>query len=540
MLGSKFLNMYASSDGLGKVITFPAVGATVTSMDGKDQLPVTQPLVDKVVAASVDKLRGCHVAPILFWMVESQSGAATFELTIAAAKAGVANYPYLLAELDMAHRVAKLMLDVHATLGVAVSDTLAGWLSNLGVSPEETFKIYRPWNRKGVKDFKFSNADLAPIEFVPINPAPDAGAGGAGGAGGAAVQGMLPQNPFDSSASVAGRYFGSELAYGQLKSKEYRGRIEMIFGSPLQLWVQPAMIEQLIKLCAAHLPDRIGSDASKFFSLPSSAGSSQLSSENINFRRQAALVSLVSEVKPDSRTSLVGAMHAFAAVMSCPTGHSQWLGVPYTVAAATATFINATAVALNDMLHWNDRTLHFSLDEAYAFIATVLVERIVVPAYETQDETKCVELLAAVSNAADLKELIVRFRDSTRTTNGSRRHSSAGGKRSSGAAGSDDSSSSGDEASGRPGSSSSSSSSKSGGKSSSGGASKKSKPTKVCYYFNESSCKDGDDCSFEHICSFCSHKNGKSHSHARIQCEVQKRAKDTTFKTPGPPNAKAL
>ena len=144
--------------------------------------------------------------------------------------------------------------------------------------------------------------------------------------------------PFDSGASVAGRYFGSELAYGQLKSKEYRSRIKMIFGSPLQLWSQPAMIEQLIKLCAAHLPDRIGSDASKFFSLPSSAGSSQLSSENINSRRQAALVSLVAEVKPDSRTSLVGAMHAFAAVMSCPTGHSQWLGVPHVVAAATAAF----------------------------------------------------------------------------------------------------------------------------------------------------------------------------------------------------------
>ena len=49
------MSMWASVDGKGKVITFPAAGATVTSMDGSEQLPVTQALVDKVVIARLPR-----------------------------------------------------------------------------------------------------------------------------------------------------------------------------------------------------------------------------------------------------------------------------------------------------------------------------------------------------------------------------------------------------------------------------------------------------------------------------------------------------
>jgi len=528
MLGSKFLNKFAAVDGQGKVIHFPVADSMVGTLEGIGTSQVTQALVDKVVAAGLDKLRSRHVATILFFMVESQSSA--FELKMTAARGSVANYPYLLTELDVANRFATLLREVHTELGQAASDTLGGWICNLGVSTEEMFKIYRPWNLKGVKGFKFADDDFTPVEF---NPAPDVAAGG--GAGGAAIQGMFPANPFDQGASVAGRYFGGDQAYVAFKTKEYRGRIEMVFGSPLQLWAQPALIEQLIKLCAVHLPDRVGAEANKYFSLPSSMGSSQLSAEAISFRRQAALAALVAEVKPDSRSSLVGAMHVFAATMCCPGGHSQWLGVPHAVAVATAAFINASAVALNTMLHWNDRSLHFSLEEMYAFIATVLVERVIVPAFESQDEARCIELITTATIASELKEQVIRFRDDTRTNSGSRRHASASGKRAN-ATVSDDSASSSDEASGHD--DRAPSSSRTGAKSSSGGSSKKGKHSKLCYYFNESNCKDGDKCSFDHICSFCSTKNGKSHGHARTQCEVQKRAKDTTFRTSGPSSSK--
>ena len=529
MLSFKAFKPAMAFDGLGKLISFPAVGSSIAiAGDGSGSGLVSPDFAAKVAGASLDKMRSKYVAAAIFWCTRaSDNTPAAFEIEINSAKPCVAHRHYQVAELEFAHRVASFLIKPAGDGGMSKEDgeLFASWLVNHMPAEEVYISLYRPWNKDGIKGFKCTDDDFTPLAFS----APDAdGAGAGSAAGGAGPHGMLPINPFDNGASVANRFFGSEQAYGQLKVKEYRGRIEMIFGSPLQLWVQPAMIEQLIKLCAAHLPDRLGSEATKFFSLSTSSGSSQLSVENLGFRRQAALAALIAEVKPESRTSLVGAMHAFAATMSCPGGNSQWLGVSHPVASATAALVHATAVYLNDMLHWKDRALHFSLEETYAFIATVLVERILVPAYETQDEAKCVEQILSVSNAADIKELIIQFRNATRTNSGSR----PSGKRH--ADESDESASSSDEASSRGGHSSASAKSSSKSSSGGGGMSKKGKPSKLCYYFNEKECKDGDKCSFDHSCSYCSIKNGKSHGHPRTKCEVQKRAGDASFKTPGP------
>jgi hypothetical protein len=551
MLAFKAFKNAAAYDGLGKSISFPAVGTAVALADGSGDGLVSPALCAKLVSASLDKFRSKHVPATLFWCTKNCATHAAFEIEINSAKPSVAYHHYLIAELEFAHRVANLLYNkdvAQGGLAEADGEVFTSWLANLMPIAEVHKCLYRPWNPEGIKGFKCADDDFTPQVFSPANSAQggdSAGMGVGAGAGalGAAHQGAQPLPPFDPLGSVLGRFFGSDHAYTQFCSKDCSGRIEMIFGYPLALWTQPASIDNLIKLCATRLPDRVGSEAGKYFSLSANMGSVQMSGETLAYRRQSSLAALIKDVRPDSRNALIGAMHAFASVMSC-SARSAFLGLSPSVAMTTSSFIHATAVAITDMLHWEDASLRLTLEEIYSFLASIMIERVIVPAYRTNDDAAAIEAIIAVSTPAELKEHLLQFRTASRTSGGHRQQ--AASKRAGGfAAGSasEDSTSSSDETSGHDRHSSSSSASRSGSKSSSGSnpAPKRGKSSgKPCFYFNETSCQSGEKCAFEHVCSFCLSKNRKSHAHARTQCEVQKRANDKVFKTPNPKDASHL
>ncbi len=136
-------------------------------MNDESTATVTQPLVDLIVAKGLDKIRCKDVAAAIYWVLCANKCASPAEAVqlVVAAKATVSDYPPLLAELEMAHRIVSFVFNDLLPIE-KFGEIFSSWLCAL-LPEDEVSKIHRPWNITGVPDNRYSNEDFIPLEFSP-------------------------------------------------------------------------------------------------------------------------------------------------------------------------------------------------------------------------------------------------------------------------------------------------------------------------------------------------------------------------------------